>query len=123
MANIIFRSHKDEMDEALKSAIDIGMEAVAQQAEKNALVEVKKLVYDTPESPYYVRTGKLKGSISHKYIKETTQAFIGTNIEYAKYVEYGTYRMGPRPFLRNACQNYIDKYQNILNAAIKANMD
>lgn len=118
MADIIFRSHKSEVEQAVKRAIDIGMEAVAQQGEGNAVREVTKLVYDTPPSPTYVRTGNLRNSITHKYVQSDMKAYIGTNLEYAPYVEYGTRNMHERPFLRNAAQNYSDEYKSILADAL-----
>lgn len=118
MANIIFRSNRVNVERAIKSAIDIGMEAVAQAAEANAISEVTKLVYDTPPSPSYVRTGDLRKSITHKYVPEEKTAYIGANIEYAPYVELGTRNMKERPFLRNAVQNYKNEYKAILKDAL-----
>ena len=116
MANFI--SHRAEKDAALERAIDIGMEAVAQTGQANAVREVTRLVYDTPPSPTYVRTGNLRNSISKKYVKAELAAYIGTNLEYAPYVEYGTRRMKEKPFLRNACRNYTDEYNRLLKDAL-----
>lgn len=118
MADIIFRSYKSEVKKAIKSAIDVGMEAVGQAAEANAISEVTRLVYDTPPSPTYVRTGDLRKSITHKYIPEERAAYIGTAIEYAPYVEFGTSKMEPRPFLENSVFNYSEEYGNILKDAL-----
>lgn len=43
--------------------------------------------------------------------------YIGTNVEYAPYVEYGTSqsKKGPQPFIRPAVQDHIDEYKHILN--------
>ena len=119
MASFIFRSNKSEVLRAIKSASDIGMEAVSAQGESNAKHEITVLVYDTPPSPSYVRTGALRNSIAHKYVPSEKVAYIGTNIEYAPYVELGTSKMAARPFLRNACANYTEQYLNILEKALK----
>ena len=118
MANFI--SHTSEKDKALEKAIDVGMEAVAQAGQANAVREVTRLVYDVPPSPTYVRTGNLRNSIDKKYVKEESAAYIGTNLEYAPYVEYGTRRMKEKPFLRNAGQSYIDEYNKLLKDALSA---
>lgn len=120
MADIEFTSHRHEVEQAAKRAFDIGMEAVAQQAEGNAIREITKLVYDTPPSPTYVRTGNLRNSITHKYEPSEKAAYIGTNLSYAKYVEFGTRFMRERPYLRNAAQNYGDEYQAILRQAVES---
>lgn len=113
-----FISHKAEKDRALEHAIDVGMEAVAQEGEANAIREVTKLVYDTPPSPTYVRTGDLRKSLSHKYVKEEKAAYIGTNLEYAPYVEYGNQYVNERPYLRNAGRKYSKEYSQIMKDAL-----
>jgi len=61
-----------------------------------------------------VKTGRLKRSISH--IIEKDKAIVGTNVEYAKYVEGGTRRMAARPFLRKALFDNIHKLKRIWGA-------
>lgn len=119
MANVKFESFAEKVLKESREVFDGAMELVAQQGESNAIAEVTKLVYDTPPSPTYVRTGDLRKSISHKYVKEEKTAYIGTNIDYAPYVEYGTRNMPERPFLRNAAQNYSDEYRATFEYAVK----
>jgi phage gpG-like protein len=47
-----------------------------------------------------VDTGNLKGSITHRV--DGDAAIVGTNVEYAEHVEYGTSRMAERSYLRAA---------------------
>lgn len=88
------------------------------------------------------RTGNLKNSISHRVVLSEPAAYIGTNVEYAPYVEFGTghyssigggtpkniwHYMGddgewhvgrpmpPRPFLKPAVANHVGTYRNIFN--------
>ena len=118
MANFI--SYRKEIEEALERAIDVGMEAVAQTGQANASREITRLVYDTPPSPTYVRTGNLRNSLTGKYAKDEKTVYIGTNVEYAPYVEFGTRRMKEKPYLRNACSKYVDEYKSILEDAINS---
>jgi HK97 gp10 family phage protein len=110
-------SHVNEVLSELDQKKSVVLNALAIEAEGNAIDEVNKLVYDTPPSDSYVRTGRLKNSISHK--SDDEYAYIGTNLEYAPYVELGTSKMAPRPFLRNAIANYTDDYKQIIEEGLK----
>lgn len=109
--------HTAEVLAELNRRIPVILDALAIEAEGNAITEVNRLVYDTPPSPTYTRTGRLKGSISHA--SDNKYAYIGTNLEYAPYVEYGARGMSPRPFLRNAITDYEDDYKRIIEEGLK----
>jgi HK97 gp10 family phage protein len=51
-----------------------------------------------------VDTGRLRSSITHEAGQDSKGLLvrIGTNVHYAPYVEFGTIRMRPQPFLRPA---------------------
>jgi HK97 gp10 family phage protein len=112
------QDHTKEILAALDHKIPIILEALGIEAEGNAVSEINKLVYDTPQSPTYIRTGRLKGSITHRHDAES--AYIGTDVKYAPYVEFGTTKMDPRPFLRNAITNYADDYKRIIEESLKS---
>ena len=59
-----------------------------------------------------VDTGRLRNSITHTYDEEGV--YIGTNVEYAPYVELGTSRMKARPFLKPAAEDHANEYAAIL---------
>lgn len=140
-ADIKFTDNSDKVLDELERRMPIILEALGIEAEGNAITEINKLVYDTPESETYVRTGFLKNSITHAfpghdgesysidgkgdYHKinvswgESDSVVIGSALEYAPYVELGTSRMAPRPFLQNAIQNYKKDYERIIKKGLE----
>lgn len=107
-----------EVKSAMQSAIARGLEAIGLQAEANAKREVTKAVYNSPPAKSgYVRTGALRNSIGHA--TDSDSAYVGSNIEYAPYVEYGTSKMGARPFIKPAVENYKDEYKEIMLSEMK----
>lgn len=59
-----------------------------------------------------VDTGRLRGSITHT--TDEAAAYIGTNVEYGKYVELGTVKMAAQPFLSPAATEHTETYRNIV---------
>lgn len=59
-----------------------------------------------------VDTGRLRNSISHRQEGETE--IIGTDVEYAAYVEMGTYRMTAQPYLKPAAENHASEYREMI---------
>lgn len=77
-----------------------------------------------------VDTGTLRRSITNKVLHK--EAWIGTNVEYAPYVELGTgsqyfsggspeakYQRAPRPYLKPAASEHTDEYKAIIEAELK----
>lgn len=95
--------------ELIEGALAEGLEAGCLMVER----EAKKR---TP-----VRTGRLRASISHRLRREMgeIQGEVGTNVDYASYVENGTSRNKPHPFLNpglEACRQAINQ---LVAAAIR----
>ena len=88
------------------------------QSEKNKILEEWGLIaeaYATVACP--VDTGRLRASISHDH--DDTTMIVGTNVEYAPYVELGTRNMSAQPYLRPAIENHMNEYKSIVNNALK----
>ena len=116
---VTLTSNKDEILEALGEQLGQAMIAIGMTAESNAKQEITKAVYDTPESKSgYVRTGRLRNSISYGVDTSEPAVYIGSNVEYAPYVELGTSKMQARPFLKPAVENYVEQYKDLLQQAI-----
>lgn len=60
-----------------------------------------------------VDTGRLRNSITHQ-MQGNTAVIIGTNVEYAPYVELGTRRMKAQPYIKPAVEEHADDYKRIL---------
>ena len=89
-------------------------------AEANAVIEINKAVYDQPESKSgYKRTGRLRGSLTHVTEASEHAVYIGTNVEYGKFVELGTRKMAARPFLKPAIVEHVDEYKAVAEAQLK----
>ena len=101
MANIeIKENHIDEYLKAVDVAKQRGLEKVGLTAERYA------------KALCPVDTGRLRNSISHAV--EGDSVYIGTNVEYAVYVEKGTRKMQAYPYLKPAAQDHADEYKQIL---------
>lgn len=120
MSDIIMKDNTPEFKRALEEQVMKGLEAIGLQGEGNAKKEITQKVYNTPESKSgYVRTGNLRNSISHAVSKSEQAAFIGTNVEYAPFVEMGTSKMKARPFIKPAATEYSEEYKAIMLDALK----
>lgn len=99
--SVIFISHARECLDAEAAARSRALEIIGGRAESHA------------KAACPVDTGRLRNSITHQQESENVEV-IGTNVEYAPYVELGTRRMKAQPFLRPAAENHTDEYKAIL---------
>jgi HK97 gp10 family phage protein len=65
-----------------------------------------------------VDTGRLRSSISHAYDVGAGEVYVGTNVEYAAYVEFGTRRQRAQPYLRAALA-HGDVYRKLLESTLR----
>lgn len=96
----VIQDNTKEWDSNFKSAVRRGLEKIGLVAEGYA----KKLCP--------VDTGRLRNSITHE--TDDNAVYIGTNVEYAPYVELGTSRTREQPYLRPAAQDHVSQYRQIL---------
>ena len=61
--------------------------------------------------------GNLKGSLTHKVISDE-EARVGTNVDYAPWVEGGTSKMAAQPFLRPALDNNKSRIEKMIGDVI-----
>lgn len=128
--------HSPEVLAALETVMDKACEDAGMNAEKFAVNHINGY-YDSKNTA--VDTGRLKRSIGHKHEKDGDiwKVYVGTNVEYAYYVEMGTGDMGtgtgrkwtyydktrgifrktsgfrPRPFIRPALEQHKRFYSEL----------
>lgn len=69
-----------------------------------------------------VDTGRLRNSITHTTVSENeTVAYIGTNVEYAPYVELGTRYTRAQPFIKPSVADHVNEYKRIIENELKGN--
>lgn len=83
------------------------------QALKRALDQIGKMVAKDSADLAPVDTGNLKRSMT-SYPPEENYVIVGTPVEYAPSVEYGTSRMIARPFLKTAINNDLGNMKKII---------
>lgn len=66
---------------------------------------------------YSVDTGRLRNSISHTVDGEA--AYIGTNVEYAPYVELGARGRQGVHMLKRAATEHTDEYKRLMEDSMK----
>lgn len=113
--------------QAEQEAIQRGLEAIGIQlmndAADNCPVDTGRLrasiTYATENaqgtygSPHETGDSKLQGSVPQSTV------VVGTNVEYAPYVEYGTSKSKAQSFLRKALQENMNTYAEIFENELK----
>ena len=112
MGNVIFTSHRAEVETAVQEAYARALEIMGGKAETYA----KRLCP--------VKTGHLRNSITHQQRDKDTEV-IGTNVEYAPYVELGHHTpsgsyVPPKPYLRPAAENHAEEYRQIVVSVLSS---
>ena len=105
MSNYRVKDNTQEVLSATEKAIERGLEAIGLTAEGHA----KK---NTP-----VDTGRLWNSIGHAV--EDKAAYIGTNVEYAPYVELGARGRDGKHMLQRAATEHSAEYKKLLEDSMK----
>lgn len=95
------------IEQATNEAIVKALEAMGLQAEG----------YAKMKCPW--ATGNLRNSITHETDDSEMVERIGSDVEYAAYVEYGTSKTKAQPFLEPAVTDHVDEYKRIAENFLK----
>ena len=143
--SIEIKDHSKEFLDAMEKAIKNGLTAIGMTAEGHAKREITKKVYSRGKvDKSYRLTGRLRNSITYAISGDKAAAstysdddgntfsydgtapndkdkavYIGSNVEYAPYVELGTVKMPPRPYLRPAATDHKAEYEALMKAAME----
>ena len=105
-------TYKDNTDEVLRAlsgpngAIPRGLEAIGLAAEGHA-----------KKNETAVDTGRLRNGISHAVEKDAV--YIGTNVEYAPYIELGARGRKGLHFLQRAATEHTAEYKKLMEESMK----
>ena len=99
-----YKDNSKQVLSALEKGIKNGLEAIGLTAE----------TYAKKETP--VDTGRLRNSISHTVDGEAV--YIGSNVEYAPYVELGTSRAKAHHMLQKAATEHSAEYKRLAEDAV-----
>lgn len=113
MSDIVFDFSEDNVEDVINAkdeALTRAMEAIGIQAEGHTKTYCP------------VDTGRLRGSISHQSGSGFDRSvYIGTNVEYAPYMEFGTSKgHKAHHYLQRGIENHLDEYKNILHKFLKS---
>lgn len=100
------QSNADEVEQEMKTKMTSWLEAIGLDAASTAA------------SVAPVDTGRLKDSIGHAVVDN--EVYIGTNVEYAPYQEFGTSKGVPgRHFLQFGATAHLAEYQALLEEKLR----
>lgn len=111
--------NSEEVLEAMTEKVLDWLDAIGEDAAGTA---ADKAPVGTPEStgiPGYIG-GTLKNSISHAVVSSEKAVYIGTNVEYAPYQEFGTSRgIAGKHFIQFGATAHQSEYKAELEARLK----
>lgn len=136
-----FTNNREMTEEMFNAALKRGLEAIGMQAESYAKLEVNQTRNASDGHVGAIKTGRLINSITygmdgrsgtHRYrdnqgksytqqigLAEEDSVYIGTNVEYAPYIEFGHHSYPAVHYLKNAAGNHSEEYRNILEESLK----
>jgi phage gpG-like protein len=137
--NFKLTDNSEEILRLTDEAIEYLLEVIGLEAEGDVIVKISTPGW-IPKEP--IDTGNLKNSINHQVVVKEKAVYIGTNVEYAPYVEFGTgdlgsgtgkkwtYRddegkfhqtsgMAARPFMAKGISENIKKYRDVTERYLK----
>jgi len=94
-----------------------------ERAKKAALKAIGAVAVNYAKRDCPVKTGRLKGSIGYEVAENEDAVYIGTDVEYAEYVEFDDNKKHPRGgkahFLRDAATLHDDEYKKLTRDIMK----
>ena len=105
--DVTITSNRKLIEQATTEQIARALEAIGLQAEGYA-----KMLCP-------VDTGNLRNSITHTVDADEQKAYVGTNVEYAPYVELGSRGRKGKHMLQRAATEHSDEYKLLMEDSMK----
>lgn len=99
---VVRENNSEQIANAIHQAVAAALEEIGLAAERFA------------KRACPVDTGRLRNSITHALNMSEESVHIGTNVEYARYVELGTHGREGVGFLRHAAEDHGSYYRKIM---------
>lgn len=106
----------DDLIKNVSKTVAVELTAGIKDATLFATGEVKASIAGRRAEPTSVDTGRFLNSVEYSYGINEGKVF--TDIDYAKYLEYGTSRIAPRRHFRNSLYRNQDKFNKIIDGRI-----
>lgn len=110
MSDVKLDFHTDDVITEYNTALERAMK-------KAVLIVEAEAKRNTP-----VDTGRLRGSITNEVreiARQVIEGRIGTNVDYARFIELGTSKMSAKPYLRPALRNKFSEVVSIIQGALE----
>lgn len=86
------------------------------------VAEVRRSTFDVEakaKEKVPVKTGTLRRSIHSVFSNGGLTGIVGPSVLYGKFVEFGTRRMGARPYMRPAAEAVLPKFADAVKRALR----
>ena len=103
--------------------VEVALGAVARRAVQrveDAVMDAVLAIQNDARVRVPVDTGRLRNSIGWEMEADRLAARVGTNVDYAPHVEYGTSRMAAQPYLTPAFFAEVPRFEERLRRALDA---
>lgn len=108
VTSISLTDHSEEVIKELGEKVNLWLDAIGQDAASTA----------ADKAP--IDTGRLKNSISHAVIEDEKAVYIGTNVPYAPYQEFGTSTgIKGKHFIQFGATAHASEYKQLLEDSLK----
>ena len=105
---VIIEDNREQVEHAINQAIAAALEECGLAAERFAKAKCP------------VDTGRLRNSITQALDLSDEAVYVGTNVEYAPYQEFGTHGRDGKHFLRDAANGHGAYYSGIVKKHLQS---
>ena len=122
MKKVKFTSYKPQVKAKFKRAVAGTLEALGMKWHELVVREIHvqpqfgKLAGNATGA---VDTGRMRSSMEYIVDRGKQEVTVGSNLNYALYVAYGTWKMPRRPFFQNSGFNYDKQYKAVIKGVMQ----